>query len=87
MTSWRSVQDAVAHECTTRFIRDQQCRHCAPMFGNGFLAGLALAVSEPEYALALWRIAGSEAVSAAFFNEHHGKRSHEITERWPLEAS
>lgn len=85
-TRWQEIQSTVAHEYIDSLIGSRQCSNCAPMFGNGFLVGLALAIVEPEYASALWMMAASGAANHEFFVEHHAKRSHEIASHWPLEG-
>ena len=55
-------------------------------FANGFLAGLGLAINEPEYALALWLDQARHMASEDFFREFHAAKARTVTERWPLEA-
>lgn len=55
-------------------------------FANGFLQGLALAINEPEYALALWLDQARHMADEAFFRSFHADEARMVVERWPLEV-
>jgi len=78
------VQEGLWHEqAAVDAGRDQHPR-LPHAYANGFLRGLALAINEPEYALALWLDQARHMADESFFRQFHAGKASEVTKQWPM---